>query len=593
MTGSNPQLQQSSDYKVVIAYDFGTTYSGAAYGFTHSTPPEVFDIQNWPQKGGNFYPKVPTLSVYPRQNQPGTKLSGRSTLSDWGHSAKKAMLKPHSEKKNILLSQFKLQLDESLKQPPLENGLTPVQAVADYLLELHEHTLQELSRSFARNYHPDTFCYCLTVPAVWSDKAKNLMRQAAIQAGLITPSDPPDRLILVSEPEAAALYCEETMTEQVQLKDKDRIMICDAGGGTVDLIVFQVNFANNSKNDNTSRAKKRELKEVTKGMGASCGSVFLDHRYQELLQSKLGDKIMSKINPRELYTMMENFTGAIKPEFNGVDDHFVELPRSVRTEDIPASVRDLDEEGYLDEGMLQFTGQELKDKVFDPVIDKVLALIEEQYQQIPDRQLDFLFLVGGFGSSKYLYQRIQKVFEGTKVNHIACPAERAALAVVRGAAYYGIQPQIVTSRVSRRTYGISIHMPFDDTLDPPSKRVVKPDGGIRCKSRFSIFVEKNDELPVDHCIEKEFWVYYETEKTVDINIYGTENDTVPRYCDEPGVQRIATMSVNVPEMKGVQKNEKVFINNRMYFGRTEIRVEAEFRTGEKFNINCDFDLAFK
>lgn len=37
----------SPDYKVVIAYDFGTTYSGAAYAFTHTSPPEVFDVLKW------------------------------------------------------------------------------------------------------------------------------------------------------------------------------------------------------------------------------------------------------------------------------------------------------------------------------------------------------------------------------------------------------------------------------------------------------------------------------------------------------------------------------------------------------------------
>lgn len=35
------------NYKVVISYDFGTTFSGASYAFTHNTTPEVFDVQKW------------------------------------------------------------------------------------------------------------------------------------------------------------------------------------------------------------------------------------------------------------------------------------------------------------------------------------------------------------------------------------------------------------------------------------------------------------------------------------------------------------------------------------------------------------------
>ncbi|KAI9253530.1 hypothetical protein BDA99DRAFT_574678 [Phascolomyces articulosus] len=593
MDRSNPQQKQKSlsAYKVVIAYDFGTTYSGAAYAFNNLSPAEVFDIQNWPQKDGNFYPKVPTVSVYPRTDQQQSNPFNRLTLSEWGHRAKKAMLKPGATKQNVLLSQFKLQLDDSLNRPPLENGLMPVQAVADYLSKLHQYTLEELKRGFANNYHSGTFRYCLTVPAVWSDKAKSTMRQAAIQAGIITPSDPPDRLLLVSEPEAAAIYCEKTMADQVQLKDKDRIMICDAGGGTVDLIVFQVHFTKDSRSDDLSAGRKnnRELKEVAQGIGESCGSVYLDHNFQELLKKKLGKKVMRKVTPREMYGMMEYFIGAIKPDFNGVDDHFVELPRSVRTKDLPASVRNNDDDGCLDEGMLKLSGQELKDKVFDPVIDKVLSLIDRQFKQIAGGKLNFLFLVGGFGSSKYLYQRVRKEFHGTKAKQIACPSERAALAVVRGATYYGLNPRIVVSRVSRRAYGVVTKMAYEENIDPVSKRVVNAVGEVRCTDRFQTYIQKNEELPVDHCVSKQFRAFYGTRKVHDISLYATENDTIPRYCDDPGVHRIGVVEVPIPKIPNMKKNETVNITIRMYFGRTEILMEAEFKTGEKHVFHCDFD----
>ncbi|KAI9247704.1 hypothetical protein BDA99DRAFT_591836 [Phascolomyces articulosus] len=592
MVVSNPQVRPSStQYRVVIAYDFGTTYSGAAYAFTHTTPTEVFDIQNWPDKGSTFYPKVPTLSLYPRCNrQQQTQTYQTSTLSNWGYGAKKAMLKPTTAKQNVLLSQFKLHLDESLHRPSLENELTPVQAVADYLAKLHQHTLEELSRGFADNYHPDTFRYCLTIPAVWSDKAKNSMRQAAIQAGLIMPSDPPDRLTLISEPEAAAIYCEEIMGDQVKLKDNDRFMVCDAGGGTVDLIVFQVNFTKGSKNGGSMTRNNRELKEVTRGIGESCGSIFLDKRYRELLKAKLGAHVLSKVTTREMGTMMDYFIDTIKPEFKEEDDFFLELPRSVKLEDLPKSLRDNDDDGYLDEGTLKLSGQELKKQVFDPVIDKVLSLIEQQYRQLPDGRLDSLFLVGGFGSSKYLYQRVRKEFHSTKVNQIICPAERAALAVVRGAAYFGANPRTVVSRISRRTYGLRCVRPFNKYIDPLSKRTVLPDGTVRCKDLFSHFITKNDELLVDHCVTKKcYYVCSGGYEVHYIKLYATENDKIPLYVDEPGVEWIATIPITIPKSLNMKKDEHLYYPVRMYFGRTEIRVEVELTPDLKFEINCDFD----
>lgn len=75
----------------------------------------LFIIYNRPHKSGNYYPKTPTLSLYKR--------SDPTQLVDWGNSARKAMLKPQADKSNILLSNFKLNLDAKLKRPPLENGL--------------------------------------------------------------------------------------------------------------------------------------------------------------------------------------------------------------------------------------------------------------------------------------------------------------------------------------------------------------------------------------------------------------------------------------------------------------------------------------
>lgn len=76
---------------------------------------------------------------------------------------------------------------------------------------------------------------CLTVPAIWSDESKAYMREAMVQAGIIQHDDPINRLELISEPEAAAAYCENKY-HSWNLTDGDIFMIVDAGGGTVDLI---------------------------------------------------------------------------------------------------------------------------------------------------------------------------------------------------------------------------------------------------------------------------------------------------------------------------------------------------------------------
>lgn len=47
---------------------------------------------------------------------------------------------------------------------------------------------------------------------------------------------------MVTEPEAAAIYATKYLqeTKQVVLKQNDCFVLCDAGGGTVDVVSYQV-----------------------------------------------------------------------------------------------------------------------------------------------------------------------------------------------------------------------------------------------------------------------------------------------------------------------------------------------------------------
>ena len=70
------------------------------------------------------------------------------------------------------------------------------------------------------------------------------MREAAISAGLVAASRAndntwKDRLRIITEPEAAAVHCAQ-LTDLHHLKPSQNFIVCDAGGGTVDLAVYKV-----------------------------------------------------------------------------------------------------------------------------------------------------------------------------------------------------------------------------------------------------------------------------------------------------------------------------------------------------------------
>ena len=104
----------------------------------------------------------------------------------------------------------------------------------EYLTRIIEYiTKEEFPKRFGAKFLKNQkMSYIITVPAIWSDKAKEQTKQAALTAGIKM-----DDLELITEPEAAALYC-ATLCEEVDLEQGDHFLICDAGGGTVVCSLF-------------------------------------------------------------------------------------------------------------------------------------------------------------------------------------------------------------------------------------------------------------------------------------------------------------------------------------------------------------------
>jgi tRNA A37 threonylcarbamoyltransferase TsaD len=70
----------------------------------------------------------------------------------------------------------------------------------------------------------------------------------------------------------------------------------------------------------------------------------------------------------------------------------------------------------LDEGVMAFTANELKENVFDPVVGEVISLCSDLQKDTSN--LKAIFLVGGFGSSPYLYSQMKKVFDPKRIRVI-------------------------------------------------------------------------------------------------------------------------------------------------------------------------------
>ena len=87
-------------------------------------------------------------------------------------------------------------------------------------------------------------------------------------------------LQMISEPEAAAIYALADM-DILDLAIGDTFVVCDAGGGTVDLITYTI----------AALHPTLKVTEATPGTGALCGGSFLNRRFHAFIEEKLGNEI--------------------------------------------------------------------------------------------------------------------------------------------------------------------------------------------------------------------------------------------------------------------------------------------------------------
>jgi hypothetical protein len=92
--------------------------------------------------------------------------------------------------------------DQKTKQMLRNLGISPVTVVSDFLKSVRAVTMASIERAYSDEWVKEVpIKYVLTVPAIWTDTAKNLMVQAAQLAGYGAHRKD---FNLVSEPEAAA-----------------------------------------------------------------------------------------------------------------------------------------------------------------------------------------------------------------------------------------------------------------------------------------------------------------------------------------------------------------------------------------------------
>ncbi|PFX18457.1 Heat shock 70 kDa protein 12A [Stylophora pistillata] len=538
-------------YLAVVAIDLGTTYSGFAFSFIKDKGKDaVFMNRDWANEQGAQTSKTPTCLL----------LKSDLEFDSFGYEAieKYSSLQDKREENEYLFfKHFKMALhnDETL------NSRTPIKAANGRSVQAKRVFARSINflkdeavkvirqRTGDDHFNADDIQWVLTVPAIWTPRAKQFMREAAYEAG-VGSAEKADQLMIALEPEAAAIFCKEKNLNDFQEEAGDRCLdgvlsqinthyiVVDIGGGTLDVTVHE--FQDDGK-----------IKEIYKVTGGPYGGM-----------KKRGKRILDS-------SLMTN----------------IRLPRSFVSQIIQSREARIDRYGEREVKIksneyLSLSSAMMR-KLFAPVVESIKEHLNNLLRKPQLSKVQTMLLVGGFAESVFLQEEIKKTFSGRC--RILVP-HHASVAVAQGAVIFGKKPTTITERVISTTYGIRCVLSFIAGVHPEEKKKLI-DGTEWCKDVFDRIVKENKVIKLGQRIKK---IYHPpTPNTTSVLIaFHVSTDPETKFVTDPGVTQIGNISIQTPvTSKGTDRDIEV----SMYFGGTEITATAcDVSSGNKAQTTLDF-----
>jgi hypothetical protein len=173
-------------------------------------------------------------------------------------------------------------------------------------------------------------------------------------------------------------------------------------GGTVDLITYRL-----------LNLSPLEVEESAISSGGKCGGTFVNRIFEKMIMTRIGPN--SGLTEIGKHQMMQQFELDAKRDFQDTGD-----PNEAWY--LPAAGAQKSAAAGISGGSLIVTVADMK-KAFDPVVNEVIKLVKAQISSIKgcDNEVKAVVLVGGFGGSRYLKQRL---VDAVAPIQLLCPANQ-------------------------------------------------------------------------------------------------------------------------------------------------------------------------
>ncbi|KAF9782380.1 hypothetical protein BJ322DRAFT_1010304 [Thelephora terrestris] len=431
--------------KLVLAFDIGTTYSGAAYAFLDpGEVPQINMVTKYLDNPNAGTAKVPSILYYDQDGnfrgvENGTGLQEDESLLQmrWFVTLK------YSSPPATYDHRWKLMFEPTGPPAALKGqmsreipiGKTIVDVLSDFMRYLFDSTKALFIFSDPNGEHrwnlvSDHIELVLTHPNGWGGPEQSQFRAAAVLANIVPDTqDGHARVHFVTEGEASFNFCATHNQAGESLKHGDKVLIVDAGGGTIDISSYVV----------TGDAPL-QVEELFRPECLLQGGEFVTARAREMASERLRK---SKFNtPEDIAAFAQKFDEGTKRVFS--NDEGLQYIKF-------GSLRDNDPQHGIKAGKMTLTGKQVSG-FFEPSIQSTVEFVKENFTGIFSVNLH-AFLVGGFASSPWLTDQLNRRLSDLGLTFFK-PDTNTNKAVAVGAVSSYID-HFVKGRISKFAYGVS------------------------------------------------------------------------------------------------------------------------------------------
>ncbi|XP_062592663.1 heat shock 70 kDa protein 12A-like [Saccostrea cucullata] len=572
----------SNEYLLVGAIDFGTTYSGYAFSSKQDYDDNPTEITGkiWTASSGHLQSqKIPTCALFTPQKtfhsfgyeaeDKYATLSLENTHHDW-YFFRRFKMKLYNE----------LTITEDFQLESLDGKmLSAVLVFCSVIGFLREEMLSKIHFSNI-NIHEYGLRWVITVPAIWTDASKCFMRKCALQAGIDD-----DRLVIALEPEAAAMYSNlvaiRNQKSDIRLTSGTKYIVCDAGGGTVDITVHEM------------IDDEGHVRELYKASGGNWGGTSVDEELLQLYEKIVGKDVMAEFKykypedalemARELETKKRSFSSNVDRVSFPLPLSMMQLFKKKTGKRLSMTVihsNSLEKYMAINGDKIRVTGSYIR-TCFDRSIEKICEHLKKILKNLSADDVGLILLVGGYAESSILQSALLSTFPSKK---LLVPKE-AGLSVLKGAVIFGHNPYLILERKAKYTYGIKCREPFVDGKHRQDYKVQDKDE-IWCANVFSRHVTIGDTLIAGKTQSTKTYTKQKNANSAHIAVYASLEEN-PMYITDAGCFYLGG---KILEFENGRALGASCLEVQMAFGGTEIELTMTCKvTGRVTKLHLEND----